>query len=61
MKTSELTKLAKKNGCRLLRHGSRHDVWINPKTGGKTEIPRHSTADVPTGTANRILKDLGLK
>jgi predicted RNA binding protein YcfA (HicA-like mRNA interferase family) len=61
MKASELTRLAKKQGCQLLRHGSRHDIWINPKTGGTTEIPRHKAAEVPTGTANRILKDLGLK
>ncbi|MCL2078909.1 MAG: type II toxin-antitoxin system HicA family toxin [Oscillospiraceae bacterium] len=61
MKASELTRLVKKQGCKLLRHGSRHDVWINPKTGGTTEIPRHQSSDVPTGTADRILKDLGLK
>ena len=61
MKTSEITRLAKKNGCQVLRHGSRHDVWINPKTGGTTSIPRHKADEIPAGTANQILKDLGLK
>jgi len=61
MKASELTRLAKKRGCRIERRGSRHDVWINPQTGGKTAVPRHKAEEVPTGTANRILSDLGLK
>ena len=61
MKASELTKLAKKHGCKIDSHGSRHDIWINPKTGGKAPIPRHKRKDVPTGTADRIMKDLGLK
>ena len=41
MKASELTKLAKKNGCRIKRHGSEHDIWINPQTGRTAQIPRH--------------------
>ena len=61
MKASELTKLAKKNGCRIKRHGSEHDIWINVKTGGMAQIPRHPSKEVATGTANRIKKDLGLK
>ncbi|GHU91258.1 hypothetical protein FACS1894202_12400 [Clostridia bacterium] len=61
MKVSELVRLVKKRGCKLVRHGSRHDIWINPLTGGKTEIPRHQSEEVPSGMANGILKDLGLK
>ncbi|MCL2086916.1 MAG: type II toxin-antitoxin system HicA family toxin [Oscillospiraceae bacterium] len=61
VKGSELIKFLKRQGCCLLRHGSRHDIWANPKTGGITEMPRHQTADIPTGTVNKILKDLGLK
>lgn len=61
MKVSELIRLAKKKGCHLLEHGSRHDIWINPSTGRIAEIPRHQSAELPTGTANKIMKDLGLK
>lgn len=61
MKTSELTKLAKKHGCRILRHGSEHDIWINPQTGGTTSIPRHKSKELPKGTELKIKKDLGLK
>ena len=60
MKASELTKLAKKNGCYILRHGSEHDIWINPKTNKEASIPRHKSKEVATGTAHRIMKDLGL-
>lgn len=61
MKVSELTKIVKRNGCYIKRNGSEHDIWINPKTGGKASIPRHGSKELPTGTANSILKDLGLK
>ena len=61
MKVSELVRLLKKNKCHILRHGSRHDIWINPKTGGTTQVPRHPGKELPTGTANRIQEDLGLK
>ena len=61
MKASEMTKLASKHGCHILRHGSEHDIWINPKTGGTAQIPRHQSKELRTGTATRIKKDLGLK
>jgi predicted RNA binding protein YcfA (HicA-like mRNA interferase family) len=61
MKASELTRLAKKHGCHIKRRGSEHDIWINPKTGGTAQIPRHQSKEVHTGTAGRIMKDLGLK
>lgn len=61
MKASELTKLAKKYGCKIKRHGSDHDIWINPQTGKTAQIPRHGSKEVATGTAHRIKTDLGLK
>ncbi|MCL2812367.1 MAG: type II toxin-antitoxin system HicA family toxin [Clostridia bacterium] len=60
MKASELTKMAKKSGCRIKRHGSEHDIWINPHTGKTAQIPRHPSKEVATGTASKIKKDLGL-
>jgi len=60
MKVSELTRLAKKHGCHIKRHGADHDIWINPKTGKTAPIPRHQSKEVPTGTAKNIIKNLGL-
>jgi hypothetical protein len=48
----------KKEGCILLRSGSRHDIYINPKTGQKQPIPRHSEID--NSLANHIKKYLGI-
>jgi mRNA interferase HicA len=28
-----------------LRHGQRHDLYLNPKTGKKQPIPRHNEID----------------
>jgi mRNA interferase HicA len=28
-------------GCFLLRHGGKHDIYHNPKTGRSQPIPRH--------------------
>jgi len=61
MTVSELLRVLKKQGCCLKRSGANHDIWVNPKTNGESAIPRHSSKEIPTGTANKILKDLGLK
>ena len=61
MKASELTRMAKRNGCYIKRHGAEHDIWFNPITGCTAQIPRHGSKDVSKGTADRIKKDLGLK
>jgi predicted RNA binding protein YcfA (HicA-like mRNA interferase family) len=60
MKVSELTRLARKNGCYIIRNGAAHDIWIDPKTGNTARLPRHQSKEVATGTANNIKKDLGL-
>lgn len=61
MKVSEMVRFLKKNGCQIKRSGAEHDIWINPKTGGETTVPRHHSKELSTGTASQILKDLGLK
>ena len=38
MKVSELTRLAKKQGCYIKRHGAEHDIWMNPKTGNTARV-----------------------
>lgn len=61
MKTSELTKLMKKIGCYLIEHRGEHDFWYSPVTGKEIQVPRHASKEIPTGTANKIMKDAGLK
>jgi mRNA interferase HicA len=45
-------------GCVLLRHGARHDIYLNPATGQKQPVPRH--AEVEDLLARHIRKYLGL-
>ena len=61
MKTSELTKMLKKAGCYIAEHGAKHDKWHSPKTEKDFLVWRHSAKEIPTGTANQIIKDAGLK
>ena len=61
MKTSELIKILKKNGCKLMRHGANHDKWYSPISDKSFILPRHGSKEVKTGTAQEILKDAGLK
>ena len=61
MKVSELTKLLTKNGCYLVEHGKEHDKWFSPITNKYFMVPRHPSMELPTGTANKIMKDAGLK
>ena len=56
MKSSELKRILKKKGCKLLRHGSRHDLWINPANGKSTAVPRHDAQEVNTGTCCDLLE-----
>lgn len=60
MKYNELYKKLRETGCFLLRHGKRHDIWINPETGAIAELPRHGTEEVPKGTLKSICRRLGL-
>jgi len=59
MKVSELIRYIKKQGVKYQSHGKRHDIYINPKTGGRSEIPRHPAKELSTGTADGILKTWG--
>jgi predicted RNA binding protein YcfA (HicA-like mRNA interferase family) len=61
MKVSEFIRQIKKQGIMFKKHGSRHDVYYNPKTGQETQVPRHQSKELATGTRNAILEDLGLK
>jgi hypothetical protein len=59
MKRSRLIRQLTEAGCELLRHGSRHDLYVNPENGKKQPVPRHTEID--DDLAKHIMKYLGLK
>ena len=61
MKTSELIKILQKGGCFKIRSGRNHDIWQSPLTGNSFPVGRHPAKEIPTGTADSILKTAGLK
>ena len=42
--------------CELVKHGSRHDLYRNPKTGKKQPVPGHDGID--ENLAKHIIKEL---
>ncbi|MCZ7625409.1 MAG: addiction module toxin, HicA family [Candidatus Methylomirabilota bacterium] len=59
MKRKEFVRQLLREGCIMLRPGSRHDVYMNPKTGQKQAVPRHTEID--NVLARHIRKYLGLE
>ena len=60
MKTSELKKILRANGCYIVREGTNHEIWFSPITGIKFSVPRHGAKEMATGTVNSILKSAGI-
>jgi mRNA interferase HicA len=58
MKRKDLLRIIESKGCYLLRHGARHDVFVNPANGRKQPVPRH--VEVDENLAKHIQKFLGL-
>ena len=58
MKRKEFIRQLTKDGCIFLRSGANHDIYINPHTGKKQPIPRHSEID--PSLVKHIRKYLGL-
>ena len=56
MKKKELIKKLTSAGCVLVRHGARHDLYKNPRTGKKQPVPRHDEIDEIL--AKHIIKEL---
>ena len=48
-------------GCYIVEHGKEHDKWHSDKTNKDFRVPRHKSKEIPTGTANSIMRDAGLK
>jgi len=52
MKRKEFIRELKAKGCTLHRHGAKHDIYLNPATGMKQPVPRHTEID------NRLVKHI---
>lgn len=61
MKTSELKRKLRKAKCRKASEGTRHEIWYSPITGSRFTVPRHDSQEMNTKTAEKILKQAGLK
>jgi len=59
MKAKEILKLAKQQGFKIIRQKGSH-AQLRHSDGRQTTVPIHG-GDIKTGTANAILKDIGLK
>ena len=56
MKRGELLKRLNAYGCVFVKHGKKHDVYKNPRTGIEERIPRHN--DINENLAKHIIKNL---
>jgi mRNA interferase HicA len=56
MKKFELLQKLKEIGAVYVRHGGKHDVYMQPKTNKESAIPRHDEID--EYTAKSIIKKL---
>ncbi len=59
MKRGELIRFLTEHGCLLARHGSRHNIDVNPANRKKQPVPRHNEID--EHLARHIKKFLGLE
>lgn len=58
MKRRALVKEITAAGCIFVRHGKKHDVYRNPRTGLKAPVPRHR--EIADSLCKLIRKQLGL-
>ena len=56
MKRVDLVRAVEVIGCKLIRHGSRHDWYTNLQTGVSQPIPRHR--EIQEHLARHILRML---
>jgi len=48
----------KKQGCQLIREGSKHSWWGNAQTSARSAVPRH--VEISDILCRKICKDLGI-
>jgi len=59
MKRRQLIRQLTTAGCVLARSGANHDIYLNPRTGQKQPVPRHTEID--NALARHIRKYLRLE
>jgi mRNA interferase HicA len=59
MKRKEFIRELQRAGCHLARPGARHDLYVNPRTGTKQAVPRHT--EISDILAKHIKKHLGIE
>ena len=58
MKRIDLIRHVESLGCRLMREGSRHSVFVNPRNNQTSTIPRHR--EINDFLVRKICRDLGV-
>ena len=58
MKKDALERHLRRQGCRLLRQGAKHEWWVNGQTEERSAVPRHS--EIQNVLAKKICRDLGV-
>lgn len=56
MKRRGLIRILAEMGCELVRHGGKHDWYVNPRTKRSQPVPRH--AEINERLARSIIKKL---
>lgn len=56
MKRRDLIRHLERHGCRLLREGGSHSVYVNPTARKASTVPRH--AEINEHLARKICRDL---
>jgi mRNA interferase HicA len=59
MKRRALIRELVKSGCYLKRRGKRHDIYMNPRNGRKSPVPRHT--ELKDNLCEVIRRQLGLR
>lgn len=59
MKRREFVRELVSQGCVLVRHGGRHDLYANRDNGRQAPVPRH--AEIRDTLCELIRKQLGLR
>jgi predicted RNA binding protein YcfA (HicA-like mRNA interferase family) len=56
VKRADLVRHLQKHGCALLREGAKHSVFLNPRSGRVSTVPRHR--EINDYLAIKICRDL---
>jgi mRNA interferase HicA len=58
MKRHDLVQHLESHGCRLMREGRRHSLYVNPANNRTSAVPRHR--EINEYLVRKICRDLGI-